>query len=119
MGEDTRYGVSLQNSTREARSEAFRIDYVEVDISNCFPSCVLLLYPDMDIPSVRKYNKYTSLLRKSVSMCYEIPTRSAKAVLMCAMYRYPAPRQEISDPRYSVPCVEWIAFDVERVRVAI
>ena len=72
----------------------------------------------MDIPSVRKYNKYTSLRTKSVPMYYEIPTHSAKEVLMCAMYGYPAPRNEISEPRDSVPIAEWLAYDVGRVRIA-
>ena len=111
--------ISLQNLTREARSAAIRRGYLEVDISNCFPPCVLLLYPDMDIPSVRKYNKYKSLWRNAVSLYYEIPAQSAKEVLMCAMYGYPSPRNEISESRDSLPFAERIACDVERVRTAI
>ena len=73
----------------------------------------------MDIPAVRKYKKYTSLWANSVSMCYKIPNHFAKDVLMCAMYGYPSPRNGISESRNSVPFAERIAFDVERVRIAI
>ena len=52
-------------------------------------------------------------------MYYEIPTQSAKEVLICAMYGYTSPRNEISEPRDSVTFAGRLAFDVKRVRIAI
>ena len=73
----------------------------------------------MGPPAVKRYNKYTSLWRKAVSMYYAIPTHSANEVLMCATYGYPAPRNEISESRDSVLFLEWLAFNVGRVRIGI
>ena len=52
-------------------------------------------------------------------MYYEIPIRSTKGVLMCAMYGYTSPRREISESRHASPLSERLADDVERARVEI
>ena len=57
----------MQNITREARRAAAGTGFTEVDIVNFSPTCVLLLYPDMEIPAVRKYTKYTAGWEEAVS----------------------------------------------------
>ena len=108
--------VSMQTVTREAREAACMEGYLELDITNCFPSCILLLYPEKDIREVRKYVENTPLWRRAVADYYDINIADAKEVLMCAMYGFPTPRNSISPSPHTLPFVEWLAEDVSGLR---
>ena len=56
------------------RSEGcfLRAGRLEVDISNFFPTCIPLLYPDKDLCASRKYDAQTQIWRMAVAEYYEI-----------------------------------------------
>ena len=102
--------------TKEAREAACMTGCLDIDITNCFPNCVLLLYPDRDLGAVKKYVGNTHLWRRAVSVYYNISVDQAKEVLMCALYGFPAPRNSISESPHTLPFVEWLSGDVASVR---
>ena len=94
----------MQNITREAMSSALVSGAVDVDICNFFPACASLLYPDAELLAVRKYIKNAPLWRRAVAGYYDIPIVQAKAVLLCALYGYLTPRDEITESPHTPPC---------------
>ena len=102
--------------TRGARSAALVARAAEVDISNCFPARDRLLYPDSEPPPTRRYIKNAPIWRRAVASYYDIPLDKAKEVLLCALYGYHAPRNEIADPPHAPPFVDWPSEDMGAVR---
>ena len=119
MGRMYAQKVSTQTITREERAAACMEGYLELDITNCFPCCILHLYPDRDIRAVRKYVAYTCFWRRAVADYYDINMDEAKGVLMCATYGFPTPRNIISPSPHTMPFVEWITEDVRVAREEI
>ena len=106
----------MQKVTREEREASCMEGYLELDIANCPPSCILLLYPEKDIRAVRKYVEGAPLWRRAVADYYDINIAEAKEVLMCAMYGFPTPRNFMSPSPHTLPFVEWLAEDFKGAR---
>ena len=111
--------VSLQTLTKEAREAACTAGCLEIDITNCFPNCVALLFPDRDLGAVQKYVRNTHLWRRAVREYYNISADQAKELLMCALYGFPTPRNSISESAHALPFVEWLSEDVWELRQEI
>ena len=106
----------MQNITREAMSSALVSGAVDVDICNFFPACASLLYPDAELLAVRKYIKNAPLWRRAAASYYDIPTVKAKEVPLCALYGYLTPMGKIAESPHTLPFVDWLAQDMEKVR---
>ena len=119
MGRLYAQDVSMQTITKEARLAACMDGYLELDITKCFPCCILHLYPDRDIRAVRKYVQYTSFWRRAAADYYDINMDEAKEVLTCAMYGFPTPRNIISPSPHTLPFVKWLTEDSRCVREEI
>ena len=107
--------ISLQSLTREARREACPPQYVELDIANCFANCILLMYPETDFPSLRRYCDNTEVWRAAVSEYYGVDRHQAKGVILRALYGYTTPPTDFATS-HVMPIAEWIAEDAKRAR---
>ena len=107
--------ISLQSLTREARREACLPQYVEMEIANCFATCILLMYHGAEFPTMRRYCDPTEVWRAAVSEYYGVDRRQAKGVILRALYGYPNPSTDFA-ASHVMPIVEWIAEDATRER---
>ena len=103
MGRMRAIHVSMQTGTREARRAACLEGYLDIDITNCFPNCILLLYPDRDLGDERKYSHNSPFWRRALAEYYDISIEGGNDVVMCALYGVPTPRNSISPSPHTLP----------------
>ena len=106
----------MQTITRYARAAACLDGYLDIDITNCLPNCILLLYRDSDHGAVRESVGNTLLWRRAVAEYYDISIEEAKEVLMCALYGFPAPRNIISPSPHTMHFVERLSEGASGIR---
>ena len=98
----------MQWMTRDARKAACGRSYVELDVANCFPTCIILLFPDTNFPALDRYTAHVDLWRRAVSDYYAIDMDGAKRILLRSMYGYPKPGIDSGASPQVTPLVERI-----------
>ena len=77
---------------------------------------MLLLFPEMNPPAIRRYTSHTEEWRGAVAEYYGASRGIAKELLLRALYGYPKPTATSPAAPHVLPFVEWLSMDSNAVR---
>ena len=104
----------MQGAAREAREAAHGRSFLDLDVSNCPPTCIIPLFPETNFPTSERYTARVDLWRRAVSEYYAIDMDGAKRILLRPLYGYPKPGIDSGATPHVMPLVEWIYHDRKR-----
>ena len=76
----------------------------------------MLLFPEMNLPAIRRYTSHTEEWRGAVAEYYGVSLGAAKELLLRALCGYPKPTSTFPAAPHVLPFVEWLSMDSNAVR---
>ena len=104
----------MQGAAREAREAAHGRSFLDLDVSNCPPTCIIPLFPETNFPTSERYTARVDLWRRAVSEYYAIDMEGAKRILLRALYGYPKPGIDSGATPHVIPLAERIYLGGKR-----